>query len=86
MPSISLNDVSLVTYNLTSRFLLRGTHFYLSTFGLPRSPAQMSTTVHGQKNIIGTADNFWLFDEKDGFDITHPSSPTSELIYPRLTL
>jgi len=40
----------------------------------------------GEKTIIGTADNFWLFDENSGFDITHPETPSSPLIYPRLTL
>jgi nicotinamidase-related amidase len=42
--------------------------------------------MSGKKTVVGTAENFWLFDEKYGFDITHPSSPTSPLIYPRLTL
>lgn len=40
----------------------------------------------GQRIVVGTADNFWLFDEKNGFDITHPSDSASALIYPRLTL
>ncbi|KAF2788953.1 Isochorismatase hydrolase [Melanomma pulvis-pyrius CBS 109.77] len=46
----------------------------------------MSTPSSNNKTIIGSADNFWLFDEKLGFDITHPSNPDSPLIYPRLTL
>lgn len=47
---------------------------------------QKSTVPSSQKTVIGTAQNFWLLDEKIGFDITHPSSPDSPLVYPRLTL
>ncbi|KAG9548718.1 Isochorismatase hydrolase, partial [Aureobasidium melanogenum] len=41
----------------------------------------------GRKTIIGTADNFWLHSSKeDSFDLTHPQSPSSEAISPRLDL
>jgi nicotinamidase-related amidase len=66
--------------------VIRGTHRLLRVFGQPPSPAQMSTASSSKMAVIGTADNFWLFDEKLGFDITHPSSPDSALVYPRLTL
>lgn len=46
----------------------------------------MDTASSSKRTVIGTADNFWLFNEKLGFDITHPSNPDSALIYPRLTL
>ena len=46
----------------------------------------MITATGSKHTAIGTADNFWLFDEQLGFDITHPSSPDSAPIYPRLTL
>ncbi|KAF2107100.1 isochorismatase family protein [Lophiotrema nucula] len=44
------------------------------------------STVSSTKTVIGTAENFWLFDEKNGFDITHPKTPDSPLVYPRMTL
>jgi nicotinamidase-related amidase len=44
------------------------------------------STATGPKTVIGTPSNFWLFDNTHGFDITHPRSPDSAPIYPRLTL
>ncbi|CAD0110042.1 unnamed protein product [Aureobasidium uvarum] len=41
----------------------------------------------GRKAIIGNADNFWLHSSKENsFDLTHPQSPSSEAISPRLDL
>ncbi|PVH87636.1 isochorismatase family protein [Cadophora sp. DSE1049] len=37
-----------------------------------------------QSRIIGNSKNFWLWNEKDGFDLTHPQDPASEPITPRL--
>ena len=37
--------------------------------------------------IIGSpTKNFWLYHPKTGFDLTHPSTPTSPPVNPRLTL
>lgn len=43
----------------------------------------MSST---ENEVIGGSKNFWLYSRKDGWDITHPSTPTSPLIYPRIKL
>lgn len=37
-------------------------------------------------SIIGNAKSFWLYSPTTGFDLTHPSSPSSPPITPRLTL
>jgi nicotinamidase-related amidase len=39
-----------------------------------------------RKAVIGNAANFWLYSSKTGFDLTHPETPTSEPISPRLHL
>ncbi|KAF5708196.1 Isochorismatase hydrolase [Fusarium mundagurra] len=36
--------------------------------------------------IVGGKNNFWLWTKKDGFDLTHPPTPDSPPIYPRITL
>jgi len=36
--------------------------------------------------VIGGAGNFWLYSEKEGYDITHPAAPNSAKVYPRMTL
>lgn len=36
--------------------------------------------------VVGGPGNFWPFDPKDGFDLTHPSRPDSPLIYPRVNI
>jgi nicotinamidase-related amidase len=38
------------------------------------------------RSIIGNASNFWLHSPKTGFDLTHPATPTSPPIHPRLPL
>lgn len=73
-------------YGNISASLLRCTNQLLRVFDQSPSAAQMSTISTSKRTVIGGADNFWLFDEKLGFDVTHPSSPDSALIYPRLTL
>ncbi|KAI0114149.1 Isochorismatase-like protein [Nemania sp. FL0031] len=35
--------------------------------------------------VIGE-ENFWLYSPNRGYDLTHPPSPTSPLIFPRITL
>jgi nicotinamidase-related amidase len=47
--------------------------------------ASSSSTTH-RKAIIGSPSSFWLYDTETGFDLTHPSTPTSPPISPRLTL
>lgn len=36
--------------------------------------------------VIGNAANFWLHGSRTGFDLTHPSSPSSKPSYPRIRL
>jgi len=40
----------------------------------------------GQLEVIGGEKNFWLYSETNGFDLTHPPTPTSPSIYPRIQL
>ena len=41
-----------------------------------------------RRGVVGASptDNFWLYDSKTGFDLTHPSSPDDAPIQPRVTL
>ncbi|KAI9767282.1 MAG: hypothetical protein M1839_004548 [Geoglossum umbratile] len=39
-----------------------------------------------QLEVIGGEKNFWLYSKTDGFDLTHPPTPTSSHIHPRLLL
>ncbi|KAI1131070.1 isochorismatase [Nemania abortiva] len=36
--------------------------------------------------VLGTPQNFWLWKESSGFDLTHPATPTSEPVTPRIEL
>lgn len=36
--------------------------------------------------VIGNESNFWLWTERDGFDLTHPDTPTSSPVHPRIPL
>jgi nicotinamidase-related amidase len=36
--------------------------------------------------IIGNSKNFWKWSKEEGFDLTHPPTPDSEPVQPRLTL
>jgi len=40
----------------------------------------------GQLEVIGGEKNFWLYSETNGFDLTHPPTPASPSIYPRIQL
>jgi hypothetical protein len=40
----------------------------------------------GQSEVIGGEKNFWFYSKTDGFDLTHPPTPTSPYIYPRIPL
>jgi len=37
-------------------------------------------------DVIGGEKNFWLHSKAEGFDLTHPPTPTSPPIYPRILL
>lgn len=37
-------------------------------------------------DVIGGEKNFWLYSETGGYDLTHPSTPTSPTTYPRIPL
>jgi len=36
--------------------------------------------------VIGSDTSFWLWDDHAGFDLTHPATPTSPLLYPRVPI
>ena len=36
--------------------------------------------------VIGSPKNFWLYDSKTGFDLTHPPTPTSPAVTPHVTI
>lgn len=38
------------------------------------------------KEVIGGHKNFWLYSKSHGFDLTHPATPTSPTIFPRLVV
>ncbi|KAL8829900.1 MAG: hypothetical protein Q9191_001743 [Dirinaria sp. TL-2023a] len=40
----------------------------------------------GQQEIIGDRANFWLYSPAAGFDLTHPATPASPPLYPRIPL
>lgn len=40
----------------------------------------------GQWEVIGGKKNFWLHSKADGWDLTHPLTPSSTAIYPRIPL
>lgn len=51
-------------------------------------PNTTNTTQSTHHAIIGppTSNTFWLYTHNQGFDLTHPSSPCSPPLHPRLTL
>ncbi|MCJ1309174.1 hypothetical protein MMC25_002830 [Agyrium rufum] len=36
--------------------------------------------------MVGTPANFWLFSNRNGFDLTHPPTPNSPPVYPRISM
>lgn len=36
--------------------------------------------------VIGNKKNFWLYDSRTGFDLTHPESPDAPKIVPRVQI
>jgi hypothetical protein len=57
---------------------------------ISRIPIMASITQTSPSNgggaIVGHAPNFWLFTNRDGFDLTYPSTPSAPKVYPRLNL
>jgi nicotinamidase-related amidase len=49
----------------------------------PKPNDDITTT---SPTIIGSSSNFWLYHPSTGFDLTHPPTPTSPPINPRLTI
>ncbi|KAK5133236.1 hypothetical protein LTR08_008071 [Meristemomyces frigidus] len=47
--------------------------------------ATNAETVH-HRAVIGSANNFWLYSSKTGFDLTHPPKPSSPPVSPNVTL
>lgn len=39
-----------------------------------------------KQSVIGGRDNFWLYAKGSGFDLTHPETPDSPPIFPRIHL
>jgi hypothetical protein len=64
------------------------TRFSVQIFRLPTmaSMTQMSPLSNVGEGVVGHGPNFWLFTNRDGFDLTHPSTPSAPKVYPRLTL
>ncbi|KAK3379096.1 isochorismatase family protein [Lasiosphaeria ovina] len=52
---------------------------YISAFRLTSKDNQSSA-------VLGFEDNFWLWSVEAGFDLTHPPTPSSDPVEPRLTL
>lgn len=48
----------------------------------------ITTDMVADRNVevIGGEKNFWLYSKSDGYDLTHPATPTSPRIYPRIPL
>lgn len=42
--------------------------------------------AESKTDVIGRPPNFWLFNRDKGFDLTHPSTPDSPPVFPRLTI
>ena len=45
-----------------------------------------SESKHHHRAVIGSATDFWLFDSNNGFDLTHPPTPDSPPITPRVEI
>ncbi|OAA77801.1 isochorismatase family protein [Akanthomyces lecanii RCEF 1005] len=52
----------------------------------PPSRASASAPQSASPIVVGLPPNFWLSSSSSGFDMTHPPTPTSPLVYPRLGL
>jgi hypothetical protein len=65
---------------------------YLNALRLPFTKARthasnaLRTSASEDVKVIGGAENFWLYSEKERYDKTHPAAPNSPKVYPRMTL
>lgn len=48
--------------------------------------ASIMASGEGELEVIGGKDNFWLFSDATGYDLTHPPKPDSPPIHPRAKL
>ncbi|KPM41130.1 hypothetical protein AK830_g5437 [Neonectria ditissima] len=46
----------------------------------------MTQMTADKVKIIGGKNNFWIWSEKHGFDLTHPRKPSDAPVYPRIPL
>lgn len=46
----------------------------------------LSSEVSDRVGTVGSPSNFWLYSSSDGYDLTHPATPTSPPLHPRLRL
>jgi nicotinamidase-related amidase len=53
---------------------------------LIRAYQQASVASSQSQVIIGGEKNFWLYSKTHGYDITHPPTPKSPPVYPRITV
>ena len=62
--------------------------FSVACYRTVDSPIRRETTtmVSESQDVIGGPDNFWLHSKAEGFDLTHPATPESAAIYPRIPL
>lgn len=49
-------------------------------------PPQSSVRSSQMKTVLGSADNFWMWSPESGWDLSHPKTPHSEPVTPRLHL
>lgn len=62
--------------------------FAMSTFSHTAPPLVNGALPASSRNIsvVGRQHNFWLFSNRDGFDLTHPDTPSSPPVQPRIKL
>lgn len=67
--------------------MLKNLKFLIQIFGLrfiaSATHASMNT---GAGIVVGRPSNFWLFTNRDGFDLTHPTLSSALKVYPRISL
>ncbi|KAF2964111.1 hypothetical protein GQX73_g9474 [Xylaria multiplex] len=57
-----------------------------SAVGVQTPSEDTLPSVHRSPVVVGNSSDFWLFTNRDGFDMTHPATPSSPPVYPRVTL
>ena len=61
-------------------------HWNISAWLLGNKSRENLNMTTEQQEVIGGKKNFWLYSKTEGFDLTHPPTPTSPSIYPRVSL